>query len=410
MVKTTHTRLRRACAATAAAGLLLTGTVTATAYGAPTPGPSVSATPSPDPSGQFKQLTPAVALQLDAAVRQVMREAGVPGVIVGLWAPGKGSYVKAFGVADKATGAPMRTDFNTRIGSQTKTFTVTALLQLVDQGKVGLDDPIGDYIPGVPNGDRITLRELAGMRSGLFNYSEDPAFDKALTTDPDRRFTPQELLDYSFKHPVQFPPNAQFQYSNTNLVLLGLVIEKVTGRPLADVIDKDVVEPAGLNRTFFPTGAEFPRPHAQGYTDQTASGKVEVSTDWDPSWAWAAGAMISDLQNLRSWARTLATGTLLTPETQAQRLKTTSVGIPGAGYGLGLFDVQGWIGHNGSLPGYESLGVYLPQAQATMVVILNTDILHDGQEPSTLFGEAITSIVTPGNVYPGHKPSEPKNG
>ncbi|MFJ9591366.1 serine hydrolase domain-containing protein [Streptomyces virginiae] len=410
MVKTTHTRLRRACAATAAAGLLLTGTVTATAYGAPTPGPSVSATPSPDPSGQFKQLTPAVALQLDAAVRQVMREAGVPGVIVGLWAPGKGSYVKAFGVADKATGAPMRTDFNTRIGSQTKTFTVTALLQLVDQGKVGLDDPIGDYIPGVPNGDRITLRELAGMRSGLFNYSEDPAFDKALTTDPDRRFTPQELLDYSFKHPVQFAPNAQFQYSNTNLVLLGLVIERVTGRPLADVIDKDVVEPAGLNRTFFPTGAEFPRPHAQGYTDQTASGKVEVSTDWDPSWAWAAGAMISDLQNLRSWARTLATGTLLTPETQAQRLKTTSVGIPGAGYGLGLFDVQGWIGHNGSLPGYESLGVYLPQAQATMVVILNTDILHDGQEPSTLFGEAITSIVTPGNVYPGHKPSEPKNG
>ncbi|MFD6231352.1 serine hydrolase domain-containing protein [Streptomyces sp. NPDC060232] len=409
-MKTTHTRLRRACAATAAAGLLLTGAVTATAYGAPTPGPSVSATPSPDTSGEFKQLTPAVALQLDAAVRQVMREAQVPGVIVGLWAPGKGSYVKAFGVADKATGAPMRTDFNTRIGSQTKTFTVTALLQLVDQGKAGLDDPVGDYISGVPNGDRITLRELAGMRSGLFNYSEDPDFDKAFTSDPDRRFTPQELLDYSFRHPVQFAPNAQFQYSNTNLVLLGLVIEKITGRPLAEVIDKNVVEPAGLDRTFFPTGAEFPQPHAQGYTDQTATGKVEVATDWDPSWAWAAGAMISDLQNLRSWARTLATGTLLTPATQAQRLKTTSVGIPGAGYGLGLFDVQGWIGHNGSLPGYESLGVYLPQAQATMVVILNTDILHDGQEPSTLFGEAITSIVTPGNVYPGHKPSEPKDG
>ncbi|MEU4358083.1 serine hydrolase domain-containing protein [Streptomyces virginiae] len=409
-MKTTHARLRRACAATAAAGLLLTGAVTATAYGAPTPGPSVTATPSPDTAGEFKQLTPAVALQLDAAVRQVMREAQVPGVIVGLWAPGKGSYVKAFGVADKATGAPMRTDFNTRIGSQTKTFTVTALLQLVDQGKAGLDDPIGDYISGVPNGDRITLRELAGMRSGLFNYSEDPDFDKAFTTDPDRRFTPQELLDYSFKHPVQFAPNAEFQYSNTNLVLLGLVIEKITGRPLAEVIDKNVVEPAGLGRTFFPTGAEFPQPHAQGYTDQTATGKVEVATDWDPSWAWAAGAMISDLQNLRSWARTLATGTLLTPATQAQRLKTTSVGIPGAGYGLGLFNVQGWIGHNGSLPGYESLGVYLPQAQATMVVILNTDILHDGQEPSTLFGEAITSIVTPGNVYPGHKPSEPKSG
>ncbi|MFE6909898.1 serine hydrolase domain-containing protein [Streptomyces erythrochromogenes] len=410
-MKTTHIRLRRACAATAAAGLLLTGAaVTAPAYGAPTPGPSVSAAPSPDTGGEFKQITPAVALQLDAAVRQVMREAQVPGVIVGLWAPGKGSYVKAFGVADKATGAPMQTDFNTRIGSLTKTFTVTALLQLVDQGKIGLDDPIGDYVSGVPNGELITLRELAGMRSGLFNYSEDPDFDKAFTTNPDRPFTPQELLDYSFKHPVQFAPDAKFQYSNTNLILLGLVIEKITGRPLAEVVNKDVVEAAGLRRTLFPTGAEFPAPHAQGYTDQTASGKVEVSTDWNPSWAWAAGAMISDLQNLRSWARTLATGALLSPATQAQRLKTTSVGIPGAGYGLGLFDVQGWIGHNGSLPGYQSLAVYLPQARATMVVILNTDILHDGQEPSTLFGEAITSIVSPDNVYPGHKPSEPKSG
>ncbi|MEU6294285.1 serine hydrolase domain-containing protein [Streptomyces erythrochromogenes] len=410
-MKTTHIRLRRACAASAAAGLLLTGAaVTAPAYGAPTPGPSVSAAPSPDTGGEFKQITPAVALQLDAAVRQVMREAQVPGVIVGLWAPGKGSYVKAFGVADKATGAPMQTDFNTRIGSLTKTFTVTALLQLVDQGKIGLDDPIGDYVSGVPNGELITLRELAGMRSGLFNYSEDPDFDKAFTTDPDHPFTPQELLDYSFKHPVQFAPDAKFQYSNTNLILLGLVIEKITGRPLAEVVNKDVVEAAGLRRTLFPTGAGFPAPHAQGYTDQTASGKVEVSTDWNPSWAWAAGAMISDLQNLRSWARTLATGALLTPATQAQRLKTTSVGIPGAGYGLGLFDVQGWIGHNGSLPGYQSLAVYLPQARATMVVILNTDILHDGQEPSTLFGEAITSIVSPDNVYPGHKPSEPKSG
>ncbi|MER6314940.1 serine hydrolase domain-containing protein [Streptomyces sp. NPDC001581] len=404
----THIRFRRACVAAAAAGLLLAPAVAGSAYGTPAAVRSVPAAPTPDGEEGFPELTPAVAAQLDAAVRQVMREARVPGVIVGLWAPGKGSYVRAFGVADKATGAPMRTDFNTRIGSLTKTFTVTAVLQLVDQGKLGLDDPIGDYIAGVPNGDRITLRELAGMRSGLFNYSEDPDFDKAFTTDPDRPFTPQELLDYSFRHPVQFEPNAKFEYSNTNLILLGLLVEKVTGRPLKDVIDRDVVEPAGLGRTLFPTGAEFPAPHAQGYTDQTASGKIEDATGWDPSWAWAAGAMISDLQNLRSWARTLATGTLLTPGTQAQRLKTTSVGFPGAGYGLGLFNVQGWIGHNGSLPGYESLGIFLPQQQATLVVILNTDVLHDGQEPSTLFGEAITGIVTPDHVYPGHKPSAPK--
>ncbi|MCX4694963.1 serine hydrolase [Streptomyces sp. NBC_01408] len=406
-----HTRLRRTCvAAAAAAGLLVAPAVAAPAYGAPTPGPSATASPSPSPDGEteFLRLTPAVAAKLDAAVQQTLREARVPGVVVGLWAPGKGSYVRTFGVADKATGAPMQTGFNIRIGSETKTFTVTALLELVDQGKVALDDPIGKYIDGVPNGDRITLRQLAGMRSGLFNYSEDEDFGKALAADPERPMKPQQLLDYAFKHPVEFAPGAEFQYSNTNLILVGLVVEKVGGLPLGEFIRQEVLEPAGLRKTLFPTDAYFPAPHPQGYTDQLTSGEIVEATDWNPSWAWSAGAMISDLMDLRSWARTLATGALLTPETQAERLKTTSIGIPGAGYGLGIFDVQGWIGHNGSLPGYETLTVYLPEAQATMVVLLNTDVLHEGQEPSTLFGEAITRIVSPGHVYPGHKPVQPK--
>ncbi|MEW2136321.1 serine hydrolase domain-containing protein [Streptomyces sp. NPDC005409] len=407
-MKPTRTPLRRACVAAATAGVLISPVAAGPTYGATPPTPSATASPSPGGDSDFPQLTPAVAAQLDAAVQRVMREAQVPGVSVGLWAPGKGSYVKSFGVADKATGAPMTSDLHVRIGSETKTFTVTALLRLVDQGKLSLDDHIGTYVTGVPNGDRITLRQLAGMRSGLFNYSEDDGFNKALDDNPVRPYTPQELLDYSFKHPVQFQPGAEFEYSNTNLVLLGLVVEKVTGRPIHEVIQRDVLDPAGLRRTVFPTDAAIPAPYAHGYSDETASGKIEDATHWNPSWAWAAGAMISDLQDLRSWARTLATGTLLTPATQAERLKTTPMDIPGAGYGLGIFNVQGWIGHNGSLPGYETLTVYLPQEQATMVVVLNTDVLHDGQEPSTLFGEAITGIVTPDHVYPGHKPTTPK--
>ncbi|MGW3321533.1 serine hydrolase domain-containing protein [Streptomyces virginiae] len=417
-MKPTHLRLRRACAAAAATGVLIAPAAAGTASGAsalersapssaaPTPTP----TPSSDADTGFTPLTPAVAAQLDAAVRRVMREAQVPGVTVGLWAPGKGSYLRSFGVADKATGAPMTPDLHVRIGSETKTFTVTALLQLVDQGKVGLDDPIGKYVTGVPNGDRITLRELAGMRSGLFNYSLDEDFVKKFEADPQQSFTPQQLLDVSFEHPVLFEPGAEFDYSNTNLILLGLVVEKITGRPLHDVITKDVLGPAGLRNTVFPTSPALPAPYAHGYTDQTASGKVEDSTHWNPSWAWAAGEMVSDVQNLRSWARTLATGTLLKPATQAERLKTTPMDIPGAGYGLGIFDVQGWIGHNGSIPGYEVLPVYLPSAQATMVIVLNTDSQYKGQEPSTLFGEAVTGIVTPDHVYPGHKPVAPKAG
>ncbi|MGW7456927.1 serine hydrolase domain-containing protein [Streptomyces sp. NPDC054797] len=407
-MKPTRTRLRRACVAAATAGALVSPVAAGPTYGATPPTPSATASPSPDGDTDFPQLTPAVAAKLDAAVRRVMREAQVPGVSVGLWAPGKGSYVKSFGVADEATGAPMTSDLHVRIGSETKTFTVTALLRLVDQGRLSLDDHIGTYVTGVPNGDRITLRQLAGMRSGLFNYSEDDGFNKALDDDPVRPYTPQELLDYSFKHPVQFQPGAEFEYSNTNLVLLGLVVEKVTGRPIHEVIQRDVLDPAGLRRTVFPTNGAIPAPYAHGYSDETPSGKIEDATHWNPSWAWSAGAMISDLQDLRSWARTLATGTLLTPATQAERLKTTPMNIPGAGYGLGIFNVQGWIGHNGSLPGYETLTVYLPQEQATMVVVLNTDVLHDGQEPSTLFGEAITGIVTPDHVYPGHKPTTPK--
>ena len=408
------TRLRRGFAAVVAAG-----TLTVPLAGAPTQAVPVSASsafaadaPSPSPSEtEVRTLTPEVARQLDAAVQKVMSEAEVPGVTVGIWTPHQGSYVSSYGVADKSSGRIMTPNLYMRIGSETKMFTVTALLQLVDQGKVGLDDPIGKYVDGVPNGDTITLRQLAGMRSGLFNYTEDDDFYKALTSDPQRSFTPQELLAYAFRHPVLFPPGQKFFYCNTNLILLGLVVEKESGQRLGAYIQQHILGPAGMKDTLFPAGAEFPAPHAQGYTDQTADGKVADAAGWTPSWGWAAGAMISTQEDLRVWARTVATGQLpdgrrmISPDTQKQRLITPATTIPGAGYGLGIFDVQGWLGHNGSLPGYEALTVYLPSAQATLVVLLNTDIDHNGQEPSTLFGEAITKIISPGHVF--NLPAEP---
>ncbi|MCX4905714.1 serine hydrolase [Streptomyces sp. NBC_00878] len=344
-------------------------------------------------------LGPELTARLDKAVDDVRREANIPGVIVGLWMPGEGSYVRATGVADTATREPMTTDPFMRIGSETKTFTVTALLKLVDDRRIRLDDPISRYVEGVPGGRRITLRHLAEMRSGLFPYSADPDFAKDLLGDPSRSFTPREVLAYGFKHPNTFKPGQEFQYSNSNLVLLGLVIEKVGGQRLADFIDRQVLRPARLRHTLFPKGAEFPEPHARGYTNQTLSGEIEDSTDWNPSWAWAAGAMISDLHDLRRWARIVATGTLLSPQTQRERLKMLPTGFPGTNYGLGIFESDGWIGHNGSIPGYESVTVYLPSKKATLVVLVNTDVPHEGQEPSSLLARAITAIATPGNVY-----------
>ncbi|MER6671750.1 serine hydrolase domain-containing protein [Streptomyces sp. NPDC000983] len=349
--------------------------------------------------GHGHGLGPELTARLDKAIEDVRREAGIPGAVVGLWMPGKGSYVRATGVADTATGRPMTRDMYVRIGSETKTFTVTALLELVDAGRVGLDDPIADYVDGVPGGSGITLRNLAEMRSGLYPYTFDPDFQHDLLSDPSRSFTPEELLAYGYQHANTADPGEEFQYSNTNLVLLGLVIEKVSGRPLAEFIHRRVLRPAGLRHTLFPGDATFPEPHPRGYTDQTLTGETTDATDWNPSWAWAAGAMISDLHDLRSWAKTVATGTLLSPRTQAERLKTLPTGIPGTRYGLGIFETGGWIGHNGSIPGYETVTVYLPEEKATLVVMINTDITVDGQEPSSLLARAVTEIATPDHVY-----------
>lgn len=341
-----------------------------------------------------------LAHRLDDAVDRVMGEAAIPGAVVGIWRP-EGDYVQAFGVADTTTRDPMKTDVYSRIGSQTKTFTVTAVLLLADQGRVGLDDPIGEYVIDVPRGGEITLRQLAGMQSGLANYSASPAFQEALFADPRRTFTPQELLGFAFDQPSAFAPGEELEYSNTNTVLLGLVVENVTGQPLPSYIRENILQPLDMGRTTFPTDAAFPEPHAEGYTTQTPDGRETTATDWNPSWAWAAGAMISTLDDMRIWAPALATGELLSPQMQEQRLQTVAAPgqTPPDGYGLGLFELGGWIGHNGSLPGYQTVSVYLPEERTALVIFVNTDIPFDGADPGTLLATAITRELTPDNVY-----------
>ncbi|WP_063346238.1 serine hydrolase domain-containing protein [Streptomyces sp. MJM8645] len=401
---------RAACAALVLTGLLATAACSGgSPPNRPAGGAALTAEPaalSPSASGSgaaggsagaVVPLTPDVANQLDAAIKQVLGQTATPGVIVGITTP-DGSYQRAFGQADKS-GTPMSPDLNMRIGSVTKTFTATGVLRLVDQGKVGLDDPVSKYVDGVPGGDTITIRQLAGMRSGLFPYTSDPDFVNALISDPNRVFTPDQLLAYGYKHPANFPPGSKFQYSNSNYILLGKVIEKAGGEPVDQFLKDQVFSQAGLNGTVFPTDATFPDPHARGYTDQTPNGQTTDATDWNPSWAWSAGAVISNLTDLQNWTKSLATGSLLKQDTQSQRLKTQPTGDPGVGYGLGLFNNNGWIGHNGSLPGYETVAVYLPQSQATLVVLLNTDVPYRGSEPSSLFAKAITQIVSPKNVY-----------
>ena len=211
-----------------------------------------------------------------------MTEASIPGSIVGIWGP-EGNYVRTFGVADKATDAPMKTDSYSRIGSMTEPFTVTSMLQLVDQGKVALDDPISKYIPDVPSGNQITLRALAGMQSGLVTFDDVDEFTDLYSADPEQSFTPTQLLGYALDKPLQFPPGTQYQYSNTNPVLLGRVVEMQSGQSLPDYISELILSPLTMTHTSFPTNATFPDPHAQGNTELTS--RNQVATDWNPSWA-----------------------------------------------------------------------------------------------------------------------------
>ena len=178
---------------------------------------------------------------LDKAIPAAMKRASVPGAIVGIWQDGREPYVRAFGVSDTATREPMTTDIYMRIGSNSKAFTVTAILMLADQGKLSLDDPIDSFVEGVPSGDQITLRQLAAMRSGIYDYSDDT--NPKLPQQPFRQWAAQELLEIGFRYPLLFPPGSDFDYSNTNTVLLGVVVEKVSGQPLGSFIEQNILKP-----------------------------------------------------------------------------------------------------------------------------------------------------------------------
>jgi D-alanyl-D-alanine carboxypeptidase len=339
--------------------------------------------------------------QVDTAVRTVMAQQGIPGVIVGVWQRGEAPIVKAFGsrTFDLATGQAgppnMSPDLYMRIGSETKTFTATAVLQLVGEGRVGLEDPISKYVKGVPNGADITVRELGEMRSGIVDFTDNEAWEAEYLAAPMRAWKPRQLLAAGFALPPSFPPGQNYEYSNTNYVLLGLLVEKVTGERIGPYVECHILAPLHLEHTSVPSGAEFPKPHADGYDLQPLERTLVNTTRWNFSWAFSAGTMISTLHDMGIWAKAVATGTLLKPAVQRQRERFVPFSSQ-AGYGFGLFDINGWIGHDGAVPGYESLTVYLPSQQATMVILLNSDAEI---ESNIRLGEAVSKVITPGHVF-----------
>ncbi len=281
------------------------------------------------------------------------------------------------GVGDLATGSKVPRDGQVRIGSSTKTFTAVVALQLVGEGKIDLDAKVDAYLPGLVRGEgfdgrQITVRQLLQHTSGLPEY-EDLVEDDILRH---RYFEPRDLLDIAFRRKAVFDPGKGWGYSNTNYVVAGLIIQKVTGRPLAEEVDRRVIKPIGLRHTYFPAAGDMAvrEAHPQGYHRDSAGAPLRDVTEIDPSAAWAAGQMISTNSDLNRFYAALLDGLLL-PDAQLAQMRTTvPIGDTGAGYGLGLMSRPlscGGVywGHGGDITGYETRGGVTDDGRAASIAV-----------------------------------------
>jgi D-alanyl-D-alanine carboxypeptidase len=377
---------------------------------------------------------PEVVNELDTLVQQLI-DLHEPGVILGVAVPGQGRYLGVAGTVSIDDPTPLDPSRHFRVGSITKTFTATAVLQLVDDCLLELDATIDRWQPTIANADRITVRQLLNHTSGIDDYDNSPAFNDVFNADPLFVWDPQQLVDLGAALGPQFPPGTAWEYSNTNFVILGLIVESITGQPLEQVMADRIFTPLGLADTSFPTTPAMPAPATQGAEvtiDDMGNLVREEIFNFSPSATWAAGAIISTLDDLQVWAQALATGALLSPGVQEERLTfvsmvgpdspsgvvftPTPLGNPGpdlpVGYGLGIFAAGGYLGHNGSVPGYESMMVFDPVTGTLIVELHNGRVFEETGSGRRLIE---FDLGLPNDVLPsvagilGQDPPQPAN-
>jgi D-alanyl-D-alanine carboxypeptidase len=284
------------------------------------------------------------------------------------------------GLADTATQRSLTSRDQFEIGSNTKTFISTLALQLVDQRKLDLSAPVSTYLPGVvPNGHNVTVRMLLNHTSGLFSYTADPDFFTEMGKDPQHVWTDQELLAVAFKHDPNFAPGASWSYSNTNYILVGMILQKQTGKTLPDLVRQRIARPLGLTHTYFaaPRATNTGPGYAHGYAVSFAAGSPTYAdtSSWPlGGWAGAAGAIISTPNDLSRFFSAVLGGKLFSQH-QLNQMKTT-VEVPAdfpikGGYGLGLFKIESpcgtvW-GHGGDTMGHHSTAVVTADGRRTAI-------------------------------------------
>lgn len=345
---------------------------------------TASAAPGGPAGGSSHAATQAA---MDAQVR-----AGVPGVL-GEARDGRAIWHGSAGVADLGTHRPRLPRDRFRIGSISKVFSSVVLLQLEAEGRIRLDDTVERRLPGVVHGNghdgrRITIRQLLNHTSGIFNYTTDEKFLEDFGKDFFRhRFetrTPAQLVAVAMRHRPYFAPGTGWTYSNTNYVLAGMIIQKVTGHSYATEIERRVIKPLGLHATVLPgTSPRMPDPHGRAYSklEQTApDAKIYDVTELNPSWAGAAGEIVSTTGDLNRLYHALLGGKLL-PRHQQRELLTTVPQGPGSGgarYGLGISTAKLACGvplwfHDGGIHGSSSVVTATADGRHTAAFNLNGD-------------------------------------
>ncbi len=340
-------------------------------------------------SGNGRAGSVVVASSPPADVRkavQTLVSGAIPGAILYV-RQGDRSYAVTAGYADKAAGVPMRAGDTYAIGSTTKSYTAVLVMRLVAQGRIALGAPVSRYLPGVvPNGGRITIGELLSHTSGLYNYTDDAKFRAPyLAGDLRHVWTPRQLIGFAVAHPPLFPPGKRFSYSNTNYVLLGLIVERVTGETYARQLRENIFGLLGLAHTRLRTvNGRLPEVH--GYLSFAPYGGPAGSPVIDgsvlsPSFAWSAGAIAANVEDVANFFRGLLSGKLV-PHAQLTEMENTAA--TGGVYGLGLMPTntteyevktacgRAW-GHGGSEPGYYNLPISSPDGSRQAVLMVNAD-------------------------------------
>ena len=347
--------------------------------------------------------TPAVQRAIVSAVEKDRKRYGavtpVPAVLIGVW-KNHHAYIRAFGYANLATRTPLSAADHFRIASNTKTFIISVLLQLVDEGKLRLDDPLSRFDLGVtiPNGRNITVREVCQMRSGLFEAYNTPELNDLDPLPPTATFNARELVSWAVKQQPYFPPGAGYRYSNTNYLILGLIIEAVTGHPAGEEIRRRLLVPYGLLQTSYPSTQAMPNPWAHGYGLDRNNRWEDVSGTIPVSLMGPAGDMISDMTDMTRWTKLWVTGKTNGAATQRARLNCIPTGDGNLSFGLGAGCSAGWYGYTGGLPGYNTANYYFPSKDITIVawVTLQQDRPFPGVA-NAIFRD-VARIFTPLNV------------